>query len=1082
MAARVLSDTLGLGSYKVSQPKLVHEADASQALKNALHGGPRPARDFEIGQLVYFWRKGTDGPKKNRPGFWRGPGCVVLTSPPSTVWVNYRGFIVKAAPEQLRLATEDERFTLTGWINDLAGTREEIERFPRQGYIDLTKDPFPTNEIEDEDPEEQPESRDGPRFRLHGKTAREQVPLRDNEDPGDEWILDEKQGMLHRVHRQPRESYFQPSEDWLMCPVDRSRIRSCRMTRGNYTCGGEPFYNEDDWIVKYGNETPMMPWTGRTTFRLHPPEVQPSGGDLCRGPLRPSGEERHAAEIDEKDFEEGPQHLRRGHEEVADGDGEEEGPLTKRFRGSMIETEDEYTPSLAEDETESLARGEIRPRDEDEMSGPSHKRHRSDVLDFYLTSVEKVMAAKLKKEVTFGKLDKEEKKRFQKALEKEVKNNLKTQAYTILSPEESEEIRRNQPEKIVKSRFVMTEKNIDEDEIEKAKQEGVLLKEDGPNSTKAKARHVMKGFSEENSENLETTTPQCGRETVLSVLQLICSRKWIPGYLDFTQAFHSGDDIQREIYAAQPHDCPLPGYSPRQLLRLLKTCYGLLDGPYAWYQHLKGVLLKLGYECSAADPCLFYLFGQKRELRGIISVATDDLLHGGDEQHWQHMRWINENYKLGKFTSGNGRFVGKEIVCNSDGTFLVHQQLYTQKLQPIKLEAARKKQKYAYCSESEISQLRGLLGGLSWLSKETRPDLAGRVALLQQSMPKPFIQDIVEANALAREAIKYASTGLRIHPIPIQHLRVGTVTDASWANVRLDETVPSEDFWEERKDRWIRHHVQPRRLLFHPASVPGGPNVYDLCEERYTVADGEEFEDQWNNRQSIRTHRDEQWCGQTVFKKKQEKEPDKNVNEKFIQQDKLASQGGYITFFYDARMETEEKAYPISVVSWKSFKIKRCTVNTLSAECQAMIHGVGSIHWLRFLLQESFDGKLRLEDWEEAIGRIPCIAVTDSKSLFDTMQKCCNTSAHIEDKRTAIDVTVLKRDFQQTRGQVRWIQGAEMISDSLTKKMGSSFLRNVLQKGTWSLSEKGFSQESKILLLISANRNSGRCELGSGLG
>ena len=149
-------------------------------------------------------------------------------------------------------------------------------------------------------------------------------------------------------------------------------------------------------------------------------------------------------------------------------------------------------------------------------------------------------------------------------------------------------------------------------------------------------------------------------------------------------------------------------------------------------------------------------------------------------------------------------------------------------------------------------------------------------------------------------------------------------------------------------------------------------------------------------------------------------------------------------------METEEKAYPISVVSWKSFKIKRCTVNTLWAECQAMIHGIGSIHWLRFLMQESCDGKLRLEDWEQAIGKIPCIAVTDSKSLFDTMQKCCNISSHIEDKRTAIDVTVLKHDFQQTTGQVRWIQGAKLISDSLTKKMGSSFPRNVLQKGTWS--------------------------------
>ena len=242
------------------------------------------------------------------------------------------------------------------------------------------------------------------------------------------------------------------------------------------------------------------------------------------------------------------------------------------------------------------------------------------------------------------------------------------------------------------------------------------------------------------------------------------------------------------------------------------------------------------------------------------------------------------------------------------------------------------------------------------------------------------------------------------------------------------------------------------------------------------MADGEEIQDAWNRRDSIRVHGSEPWVGQTIFIKKTSSEPKTVVNEKFIQHERLASQGGFITFFYDARMETEEKAYPISVVSWKSFRIKRCTVNTLSAECQAMIHGVGSIHWLRFLLQESMGKKLSLENWEDEIGQVPCIAVTDSKSLFDTMQKCCNTSSHIEDKRAAIDVTVLKRDFQKTQGQVRWIQGTKMISDSLTKKMGSAFLRKVLNEGTWSLTEKGFSQEATILLLISVDKKSGRCE------
>ena len=122
-----------------------------------------------------------------------------------------------------------------------------------------------------------------------------------------------------------------------------------------------------------------------------------------------------------------------------------------------------------------------------------------------------------------------------------------------------------------------------------------------------------------------------------------------------------------------------------------------------------------------------------------------------------------------------------------------------------------------------------------------------------------------------------------------------------------------------------------------------------------------------------------------------------------------------------------------------------------------------------------------MENWEEELGRIPCIAVTDSKSLFDTMQKCCNTSSHIEDKRTAIDVMVLKRDFQKTKGQVRWIQGTKMISDSLTKKMGSAYLRKVLKEGAWSLIEKGFSQEATILLLISADRKVGSCYSWSGV-
>ena len=165
-------------------------------------------------------------------------------------------------------------------------------------------------------------------------------------------------------------------------------------------------------------------------------------------------------------------------------------------------------------------------------------------------------------------------------------------------------------------------------------------------------------------------------------------------------------------------------------------------------------------------------------------------------------------------------------------------------------------------------------------------------------------------------------------------------------------------------------------------------------------------------------------------------------------------------------MEVEEAAFPISIITWKSYKVKRCTVNTLSAECQAMIQGVGSLHWIRALLEESKGVVLKLDQWEEQVAATPFIAITDSKSLYDTVSKCRNTASHINDKRTAIDVTILKSDFKKTQGQIRWIEGSRMVADSLTKKMSGSLLRSILEKGQWSLSEKGFQlQESTVFLM-----------------
>ena len=328
----------------------------------------------------------------------------------------------------------------------------------------------------------------------------------------------------------------------------------------------------------------------------------------------------------------------------------------------------------------------------------------------------------------------------------------------------------------MKSRYVLTRKPCEPEDVAPAQAEGVLLGDDQDGPHKAKARHVMQGYSENGAEDLNSTTPQVAKDdTVIYTLQILCSMAWEIGNLDFTQAFHSGDPIERELYCEQPKE-GIPGAQPRQLLRLKKTCYGLTDGPYAWYKHVTKVLKGLGYVQSLADPCLFYLYspdhlcpaedegskdrlclkecpgltaqgddpGARRDkecpprrdkLCGIIALATDDMLHGGGELHWSNMEILRSKYKMGKFATGGGRFVGKEIAKNPDGSFLLHQQFYIlDKMEPIPMTKERKRQRYSKCEPSEVAELRTLLGGLSWVAKETRPDVAGRVALLYSNV------------------------------------------------------------------------------------------------------------------------------------------------------------------------------------------------------------------------------------------------------------------------------------------------------------------------------------------------------------
>lgn len=334
----------------------------------------------------------------------------------------------------------------------------------------------------------------------------------------------------------------------------------------------------------------------------------------------------------------------------------------------------------------------------EELDEQPSKRARLQLLELLHLKIQEQQKPAMRKraESSMAEFTGRDLERLHRAIQKEINNNLATQAYEFISPEEARVIRRTKSDKIVRSRFVLTKKPLESHAIEAAQAADEVLDHSDGIPCKAKARHVMMGFSEPGILDLETTTPQVHRDSVIFATQVIVSNQWQCGMMDFTQAFHSGDKIQRELYAEIPKD--MPNVAPGSMLRLKKTCYGLTDGPYAWYMHITRVLTKdLGYRQSIIDPCLFFLDSEDdgEPVEGIIALATDDMLHGGGPRHHALLDKIREKYKLGKDVFGGGRFVGKNLAPQPDGSMLIEQSFYVdEKVKPIEISRERKRKRF----------------------------------------------------------------------------------------------------------------------------------------------------------------------------------------------------------------------------------------------------------------------------------------------------------------------------------------------------------------------------------------------------
>ena len=113
---------------------------------------------------------------------------------------------------------------------------------------------------------------------------------------------------------------------------------------------------------------------------------------------------------------------------------------------------------------------------------------------------------------------------------------------------------------------------------------------------------------------------------------------------------------------------------------------------------------------------------------------------------------------------------------------------YVKKVHPLTVEKSRKTMVNDPCDEKEQRGLRALVGALAWPANQSLPQLSASVSILQASVSKPQVKDLLEANKVLRFAKTVAvSYKMKIHQHTnlLKDVKFSVYTDAAWS-VRPD--------------------------------------------------------------------------------------------------------------------------------------------------------------------------------------------------------------------------------------------------------------------------------------------------------
>ena len=717
-----------------------HEEHAKDIWRRAIGGRSRPIRGpYQVGQLVYVFRRRARGLLSTRHGVWIGPGKVVGTESesggptPRVVWVSYNGYLYRCSPEGLRPVPEDEaefrslaRSLAEGRLHPELENAEQSVSSRSGQFADLTKEHEPMDEDHELEEDLWEEPNDPERELDEG--APRKIRRRITRSP--EYWEHRAEGApplgpLHADAEMPTVIRLKPSRPGPPIDNEPDPKRKVQINSEAEELEYEPSIASE--APETGDPAVQSEQTSHAdpsvAAQESPADPSTDGADAMKQPDPPPEEEPNPITT--------PVPNNRSDDEL------------------LLEHEDAFpVPDKHEVMEVSI---EVRPDDIAE-----NPLFLWGVIEDCFNVVPKAKQRKV--EVNYRKLSVEDKAKFEVAMKKEWQSWIDNKVTSLCH---SRGIPR---ERIIRARWVLVWKKSSDP---------------GNPSQTPKARLVLVGWQDPELGRIKTDSPTLRKESKNLILSICAAKKWKIWGADIKTAFLSGDPSDRQLYFRPPEEIKSWMKLDRdQLFRLEKAAYGLAEAPRAWFLRLSRELSEQGLQVSQLDRCLFTLRNKKGELIGICGVHVNDLLGGVTPEMDRVLDSLKKKLPIGDYRTFTIRYTGIEIRQNPHTYEIeIGQEAYIDSLQPISTKSLGS----AGTPIRDVSLLRQCAGQLAWAAGSTRPDQAFLASYLQGVQDKGTVSHITTFNKALREMKERRITIKFPSNVPIDQWRIICIGDAGHA-------------------------------------------------------------------------------------------------------------------------------------------------------------------------------------------------------------------------------------------------------------------------------------------------------------